>query len=178
MNAPERMDGWILDKVEHGCHSFQKWTGRTNFWLYGKASLLVGYSILIGMMAYFAGNHALWLRFCGVFWEGRWIDWVATAVIIPSNILHATWSWKRLESEALARLQRGTANPLKIDARARLWRLLWITLVVFGPSLFGVACLAESVLRACDPLPPCEGKIKELLRVRIRVPVPVMENSR
>lgn len=178
MKTAERIDGWILGKIERGCHSFQKWTGRTNFWLCGKASLLVGYTILIGMMAHFAGNHAPWLRFCGVPWQGRWFDWLSTAVIVPGNIIGATWSWKRLESEGLARLRTGTANPLKIDSGARLWRLMWLALVCVGPTLFGVACLAETMLRACDPLPPCEGKIKELLRIRVRTPVPVMENSR
>jgi hypothetical protein len=162
-----RIDDFLLTKLERACHSFQRWTGLTNYWLYGKASLVICYCILASVFAYFANSNAPWLRWVMSSWTHSWFDIIFATICIPSSFVQGAWEWKQLESKAIARLNRCASNPDKISSYRRFWRLSWLMLcmpLLLYPHIFGLSCCACEWLRACDPLPPCESKLKQWWR--------------
>lgn len=165
------VDEFLIDRTERVCHSFQRFSGKTNFWLYGKCSMTVSYCLLISLMAHFAhADHRGWLSLIGPRFDGSTMDWFFVPFLIFLNFVGATLRWKYLESEAFQRLARGLANPEKIDRMFRSWRMIGLFLLCLDPNLFVGAAVASLVLTACDPLPPCSGRIRELLTFRRLVP--------
>ena len=151
------------------CRRFQTWSGRTNVWL---AFQLTNLSIVI----YFA-----WWPFvlltapsrCGssLFCGGVFL--VLTRTIFEVSIGAS-------ETQAYRRVAQGLRNPRRIrDAQLRIAFLtlsvllawpLWFAYVALGlrfmllTEALVVLTTAVLYLLACDPLPPCEGKVREWVR--------------
>ena len=164
------LDSVILDFTEWACRSFQRLTGRTNVWL---AVQLTNLSIIV----YFVWAVA-------AFWNSD----IGTRIFVGlfcSSVLYALTQTvfkvpiETLEGNAYRRVAQGLRNPRRI--RDALLRVSFLTLfLLLGyPVLFVYVNLHISVLLlsyslialttgvlyllACDPLPPCLGKIREWL---------------
>jgi hypothetical protein len=164
------IDSALLNAIEWCCRRFQLLTGRTNVWL---ALQLTNLSIIV----YFIwAALVFWTRdlgsriFVGVFCGG--LMYVLTQTIFKVPV-------ETYENNAYGRVARGLRNPRRLrDALLRV-SFLTLSLLLFYPSLvlavtFGVqvAALTYSLivlttvvlyLLACDPLPPCAGKVSEWL---------------
>jgi hypothetical protein len=166
------IDSGILNLTEWFCHKFQLVTGRTNVWL---AAQLTNLSIIV----YFVWAGAVYLWFADVtlrvalslFCGG--LLYVLTQTIFQVPI-------ETYERAAYQRVAKGLRNPRRLrDALLRI-SFLTLSLVLFYPLLvaylylhLSFALLTYSLialttvvlyLLACDPLPPCAGKVTEWLR--------------
>lgn len=166
------VDSAVLDLTERICQRFQAWTGRTNVWL---AFQLTNLSIVI----YFIWVIALyWLSadlafrvFVALFCGG--VFYMLTRTLFRTSIELA-------ESDAYRRVAKGLRNPRRIrDAQLRIAFLtlstllsfpLWFAYVTLG-SWFVLLTLMLILLTtvvlyvlACDPLPPCAGKVSDWVR--------------
>jgi hypothetical protein len=164
------VDTALLDLTEWLCRRFQVLTGRTNVWL---AFQLTNLSIVVFFV--WAGMHFVIARgpgrvvialFCG----GLLYLLARTVFKVPVE---------EYENSAYRRVAKGLRNPRRIrDLLLRLQFLMMsIVLVLFYPPLFlylnlpiglfvagyGLTVLTTIVLYllACDPLPPCQGKVRE-----------------
>jgi hypothetical protein len=166
------VDSAVMDLTERMCRWFQAWTGRTNVWL---AFQLTNLSIIVYFIwaaGLYLVSGSLALRFfvalvCGV------VFFVLTRTIFKVSI-------EASEAAAFSRVAKGLRNPRRIrDAQLRiafltlsvllsypLW-LAYITLHVRFVLLTEALILLTTVVLyvlACDPLPPCEGRVKEWFR--------------
>jgi hypothetical protein len=162
------VDSAVLNLTERICRRFQWWTGRTNVWL---AFQLTNLSIVVYFM-WVAGLYLLSVDlvlrlFVALFCGG--VFFVLTRTIFRMSI-------EASEAQAYQRLARGLRNPRRLrDAQLRiafltlsmvlsypLW-LAYITLhlrfVLLTEALIILTTVVLYVL-ACDPLPPCAGKVK------------------
>ncbi len=171
------VDSAVLDLTERMCRRFQTWTGRTNVWL---AFQLTNLSIVI----YFIWVAALyWLSadlavrvFVALFCGG--VFYMLTRTLFRTSIEVA-------ESNAYRRVAKGFRNPRRIrDAQLRIAFLtlsillsypVWFAYVTRG-SRFVLLTEALIILTtvilyvlACDPLPPCAGKVRVWVRGTVRV---------
>ena len=161
----------VLDLTEWLCRKFQLLTGRTNVWL---AVQLTNLSIIVYFIwaaVYFwssdVGERTAFVVFCGVLLYGL----AQTILKMPIETY---------ENQAYRRVEKGLRNPRRVrDARLRI-SFLTLCLMLFYPILFvyfnlhvPAALLTYSLivlttvvlyLLACDPLPPCAGKLREWLR--------------
>jgi hypothetical protein len=166
------VDGAFLDLAEWACRRFQVWTGRTNVWL---AFHLTNLTIVL----YFTWVTALYwvsaipaLRvFVALFCGGVF-------VILTKTIFRV--SLDASEAQAYRRLTKGLRNPRRIrDVQLRIAFLtisivltlpLWLAYTFLGmrvmlaTELLAVLTTVLLYILACDPLPPCEGKLRERLR--------------
>jgi hypothetical protein len=167
----EYIDSAILNLTEWFCRKFQLLTGRTNVWL---AVQLTNLSIIVYFVwagVYFwssdvAARTALAL-FCGG------LLYVLTQTIFKVPI-------EAYEHDAYRRVAQGFRNPRRVrDARLRI-SFLTLSGVLFYPILFvymhlrvPMAPLTYSLIvlttvvlyvLACDPLPPCAGRLPAWLR--------------
>jgi hypothetical protein len=165
------IDSGLLDLTEWYCHKFQLLTGRTNVWL---AVQLTNLSVIVYFV--WAGMF-FWSRdvmtqialglFCGA------LLYVLTQTIFKVPI-------EAYENEAYRRVAKGFRNPRRVrDAGLRI-SFLTLSLVLFYPLFLAyfrlrvpMALLTYSLvllttvvlyLVACDPLPPCAGRVREWLR--------------
>jgi hypothetical protein len=166
------VDSALLDLTEWGCRKFQLLTGRTNLWL---AVQLTNVSIIVYFVwaAVFFQVAETWLRVAlGLFCAGLFTLLTQTILKVP---IEAS------ESNAYRRVEKGFRNPRRIrDAALRL-SFLTLSVLLFAPVLYlyvldfraRLALLSYSLialttvvlyLLACDPLPPCRGKMHEWLR--------------
>jgi hypothetical protein len=171
------IDSAILNATEFLCHRFQRLTGRTNVWL---AVQLTNLSVIVYFLwaALYFWNTDLVLRVgvglfcCGVFY-------VLTQTILKVPI-------EEYESNAYRRVAKGYRNPRRV--RDVLLRTSFLTLsIVLGyPLLFlyikfhvRIGLLSSFLivlmtvllyLLACDPLPPCTGRIREWIHGSVTLP--------
>jgi hypothetical protein len=187
------IDSIVLRVTERFCHAFQRLTGRTNVWLAVQLTNLsiVVYFVWAGLYSWSLGlrERTLFVLFCGG------LLWVLMQTVFTVPI-------EASENAAFERVARGLRNPRRI--RDASLRISFLTLSVFlvYPVFFAyfsrlrlqvvllsyaLVLLTTAVLYllACDPLPPCAGKLREWLRgaARARPPateakVPVRERSR
>jgi hypothetical protein len=172
-----RIDSALLDMTEWSCRRFQLLTGRTNVWL---AFQLTNLSIIVffvwaGMYFWLGGPpvRILLAAFCGG------LLYLLTQTIFKVPI-------EAYENSEYRRVSRGFRNPRRVrDALLRvafltlsvvlfaLFLVLYPLLVVYvrvGPGIFVVALgltgltTAMLYLLACDPLPPCPGKVREWIQ--------------
>lgn len=165
------IDAAILNVFERLCHRFQILTGRTNLWL---AFQLTNLSIII----YF-----VWTAVS--FWNSDVIPRVALTVFCVTLLYALTQTvlkepLEAYEQTTYRRLSKGLGNPRRVrDALLRISflslsvvlgypvYLVYITLhqqmMLLGYLLLLLTTVVLYVL-ACDPLPPCEGKVWEWLR--------------
>ena len=165
----QTLDSVVLDVIESLCRRFQWLTGRTNVWL---AVQLTNVSIVVYFVwagLYFWQRNLATRIFVGVFCGS--VLWALTQTVLKDPI-------ELYESQAYRRVAGGLRNPRRIrDVSLRISFLtLSLLLLVFGPLLpyvtvrLSVVLLSYSLivlttvalyLLACDPLPPCAGKVKE-----------------
>ena len=165
------LDLGLLNLTEWLCRKFQVLTGRTNVWL---AIQLTNLSIIV----YFVG--------AGVyFWVSDlapriFIALFCTALLYTLTQTIFKQSIEASENAAYRRVARGFRNPRRIrDVLLRV-SFLTLSLVLFYPVFFVYAHLHVHAvllpyvlvvlttvvlyLLACDPLPPCTGKLPEWFR--------------
>jgi hypothetical protein len=161
----------ILDATEWLCRRFQVLTGRTNVWL---AIQLTNLSIIVYFVwagVYFFTSDVGPRIAIGLFCSG--LLYVLTQTIFKVPI-------EAYENNAYRRVAKGLRNPRRVrDALLRI-SFLTLAIVLFYPVLFvyinlrlHIALLSYSLivlttvvlyLLACDPLPPCAGKLRAWLR--------------
>jgi hypothetical protein len=166
------IDSALLDCTEWICRRIQVWTGRTNLWL---AVQLTNVSIIL----YFVWVAALYVvsgdlvvrLFVALFCGGVFL--VLTRTVFRTSVNSA-------EAEAYRRVAKGLRNPRRVrDVQLRI-AFLTLSIMLSYPLVLayvtfhmGVALLTEALVIlttvllyviACDPLPPCPGKVTEWLR--------------
>ncbi len=181
------LDSALLNLTERLCHRFQLWTGRTNVWLAFQLTNLsiVIYFVWVSILYWLSADIAL-RAFVAVFCGGVFI--VLTRTLFKTSVEAA-------ESAAYARVAKGLRNPRRLrDAQLRITFLtlvvvlsypLWLAYTVlqirFAVLTEALIVLTTMVLYllACDPLPPCAGRVREWLRAMAaatnRTPVSVAE---
>ena len=183
------IDSGILNLTEWFCRKFQLLTGRTNMWL---AVQLTNLSVIVYFVwagVYFWSSDVAARIALGVFCSG--LLYVLTQTIFKVPI-------EAYENEAYRRVAKGFRNPRRVrDARLRISSLT-LSFMMFYPVLlvymnlrvptplltYSLIVLTTVVLYvlACDPLPPCAGKVTEWLRgsapVRSRASTPEEAHSR
>src|SRR3954464_3953603 len=162
------IDSAVLDLTERLCRRFQAWTGRTNVWL---AFQLTNLSIVLYFVwaAVYFWKSELWLRasvgvFCAV------LLYALTQTVFKVSLDES-------EANAYRRVAKGLRNPRRL--RDVQLRMSFLTLSVFMlyPVVFIYLTLKLHLillsyflivltttllyLLACDPLPPCAGKVRE-----------------
>jgi hypothetical protein len=165
------IDSALLNLTERCCRWFQRLTGRTNVWL---AVQLTNLSIIVYFVwaAAFFQIATPWMRLAiGLFCAALFYGLTQTIFKVPIEMT---------ERNAFNRVAKGLRNPRRV--RDVLLRVSFLTLSLFmlTPSLvlylyfrLQIAALSYSLivlttvvlyLLACDPLPPCPGKVWEWLR--------------
>jgi hypothetical protein len=174
------IDASILDVVEWLCRRFQLLTGRTNLWL---AVQLTNLSIVLyfawTVLSFWGSSvipRAVLALFCGG------LLYVLTQTVLKEPV-------EAYEQSAYRRVAKGLRNPRRLrDAPLRI-SFLGMSLMLFYPVLlvhrtlghrtvlvgYFLLVLTTLVLYvlACDPLPPCEGRIRGWLRAFAGVPLDV-----
>lgn len=168
MNA---LDSGLLDVTEWLCRRFQLLTGRTNVWLAVQITNLsiVVYFVWAGLYSWSLGRieRALFVLFCGG------LLWVLMQTVFSVPI-------EAYETAAFERVAKGYRNPRRVrDASLRI-SFLTLSLLLGYPVFFAYSNLRIEVvllsyalivlttavlyLLACDPLPPCPGRLWQWLR--------------
>ena len=171
------VDSALLNLTERLCRRLQVLTGRTNVWL---AFQLTNLSIVI----YF-----VWLGMVYVVSEmlGRriFVTLVSGGVLFMLSKSLFRESVEASEADAYRRVARGLMNPRRLrDAQLRI-SFLSLSVLLTGPLLVAylrfqmtLALLTYSLVLlttvllyvlACDPLPPCPGKVVEWVRGLVRL---------
>jgi hypothetical protein len=165
------IDAVVLNATESMCRAFQRLTGRTNVWL---AVQLTNVSVIVYFV--WAGlvfwHTDLTLRLVvGAFCAG--VLYALTQTIFKVSI-------EESEVNAYRRVAKGFRNPRRVrDALLRI-SFLTLSIVLCYPFMFAYVALRVRVallsyllivlttallyLLACDPLPPCTGKVREWIR--------------
>ena len=165
------LDSVMLNLIERACRKFQLLTGRTNVWLavqFTNLSIIV-YFVWAGVYSLSSdvATRILVALFCGG------LFYVLTQTIFKVPI-------EAQEAAAYRRVAKGLRNPRRVrDAPLRI-SFVSLSFVLCYPILFiyiklrvHVVLLSYSLivlttvvlyLLACDPLPPCAGKLREWLR--------------
>lgn len=166
------VDSAVLDLTERVCRRFQAWTGRTNVWI---AFQLTNLSIVVYFIwaagFYFVSGDPAVRMFVALVCGG--VFFVLTRTIFKVSI-------EASETAAYRRVAKGLRNPRRIrDAQLRI-AFLTLSVVLSYPLWFAYltlrlrfVLLTEALIilttvvlyvLACDPLPPCAGKVKEWFR--------------
>ena len=165
------IDSVILNLTERSCRKFQLLTGRTNVWIAVQLTNLsiIVYFVWAGM--YFWSSDVVPRILVAIFCSG--LLYVLTQTIFKEPI-------EVYETDAYRRVAKGFRNPRRV--RDALLRISFLTLsfVLCYPTLFvyinlrvrvvllsySLIVLTTAVLYvlACDPLPPCAGKLRQWLR--------------
>jgi hypothetical protein len=174
----------ILNLTEWCCRKFQLATGKTNVWLAIQLTNLsiIVYFVWAGMYSVISdtGTRVLIAVFCGG------LLYVLTQTIFKDPI-------ETYEAHAYRRVAKGFRNPRRV--RDALLRISFLTLavVLWYPVVFVYMNLHLNVillgyllivltttvlyLLACDPLPPCTGKVREWIRGAIPSRVVASESN-
>ena len=165
------IDSMVLNLTERSCRRFQRLTGRTNVWL---AVQLTNLSIIVYFVwaAVYSWSSGVPSRiFVGLFCGALLYVLTQTIFKVPVEVY---------ENDAYRRVAKGFRNPRRV--RDALLRISFLTLsvvlcypvllvyvnlhlhVVLLSYLLVVLTTGVLYLLACDPLPPCAGKVKEWLR--------------
>ena len=166
------IDSAIVDWTEALCRRFQVLTGRTNVWL---AIQLTNLSIVVYFgwaAALYMWSSSLVLRvFMTLFCSGVFFVLTRTFFKVP---IEAS------ENDAYRRVAKGLRNPRRVrDAQLRI-SFLTLSILLGPPAIFVVTTFRLNLVLtayllivlttvvlyvlACDPLPPCTGKVREWAR--------------
>lgn len=165
------IDSALLNLTEWCCHRFQLLTGRTNVWLAFQLTNLsiIVYFVWAGLYVWSSdgAQRIVLVLFCGG------LLYVLSQTIFKVPV-------EAHENSAYRRVAKGFRNPRRVqDAPLRI-PFLTLSVALFYPILLiylnlrlHLALLSYSLivlttvvlyLMACDPLPPCAGKVREWLR--------------
>jgi len=175
------IDSVVLNLIERSCRRFQRLTGRTNVWL---ALQLTNLSIIVYFVwaGLYAFNIDIELRVVAA------VFCVALLYVLTQTIFKTPI--ETYETAAYQRVAKGLRNPRRIRDALLRTSFLTLCLVLAYPVLFVyqnlrtlplqlkpnttnlvvlsylLILLTTSVLYllACDPLPPCVGKVREWMR--------------
>jgi len=175
------IDSVLLNLIERSCRGFQRLTGRTNVWLALQLTNLsiVVYFVWAGLYAF---NIDIELRVAAA------IFCVALLYVLTQTIFKTPI--ETYETAAYQRVAKGLRNPRRIRDALLRTSFLTLCIVLAYPVLFVylnlrtlplqlkpdttnlvvlsylLILLTTSVLYllACDPLPPCVGKVREWMR--------------
>jgi hypothetical protein len=185
MNPFVRFDAWQIDSIEKYCHRFQRLTGKTNYFflklicgLFSFLSFAVICSIYLfpeGSLANITKDNRLFLPL--------------TVLILLYVLTLTVWGANHMEKNAFARIAKKQANPAKSASsvyfliRWLIWAHALVPVIALFPAIFmhfedvsglffvGIYLTVNTlmcglfllgiILFSCDPLPPCDGKIKE-----------------
>lgn len=176
------IDAVVLNLVERWCQRFQQVTGRTNVWLAVQLTNLSIVAYFVWAAGVYFGSGDLAVRaFLTLFCTGVFLG--LTRTLFKESV-------EASEVDAYRRVAKGLRNPRRLrDAQLRVSFLtLSILLASFALSVLGAPAdvrpyiaphwpmvLLTSTLvvglttvllyvLACDPLPPCVGKVTEWIR--------------
>jgi hypothetical protein len=188
------IDGVLLDFTERVCRRFQVLTGRTNVWLAVQVTNLsiVVYFVWAGVYFWSADvGRRMLLGLSGVA-----LLYVLTQTVLKVPI-------EAYENSAYRRVAKGLRNPRRVrDAALRVSFLTLSVVLVYpivllyinplevnplaGKFRVHVAVLSYCLIvlttvvlyvLACDPLPPCTGKIRVWLRGASPAHLPSQESA-
>jgi len=177
------IDSVVLNLIERSCRGFQRLTGRTNVWL---ALQLTNLSIIVYFVwaGLYAFNIDIELRVVAA------VFCVALLYVLTQTIFKTPI--ETYETAAYQRVAKGLRNPRRIRDALLRTSFLTLCLVLAYPVLFVylnlrtlpvqlkpdttnlvllsyLLILLTTIvlyLLACDPLPPCVGKVREWMRGR------------
>jgi hypothetical protein len=173
------LDLRILNATEYLCHRFQRLTGRTNVWLAFQLTNLsvIVYFVWAGLY-FWSATRALRIV-VGLFCGGVFYVLTQTVFKVPLE---------ESETNAYRRVAKGYRNPRRVRDAIIRTSFLTLSIVLFYPLLAAsidlhirIALLSYFLivlttvvmyLLACDPLPPCPGKIRQWLRGLARARAP------
>lgn len=164
------IDSALVNLAERFCHGFQRLTGRTNVWLAVQLSNLSIIVYFVSAAAYFWLSDVTLRIGLALFCAGLLYLLSQTVFKVPVEAY---------ENSAYRRVANGLGNPRRVrDAPLRIV-FLTLAVVLLPPTLFVYVNLRLAVflltyslivlmtivlyLLACDPLPPCVGKVTEWL---------------
>jgi hypothetical protein len=165
------IDSAVLNLTERSCRGFQRLTGRTNVWLAVQLTNLsiIVYFVWAGLWAVIVDVELRVLA--AIFFVG--LFYVLTQTIFKTPI-------ETYEMAAYQRVARGLRNPRRIRDALLRTSFLTLCIVLAYPVLFVyinlrihlfllsylliVLTTVVLYLLACDPLPPCVGKVHEWMR--------------
>jgi hypothetical protein len=170
------IDSLILNVVESVCHRVQTLTGRTNVWL---AVQITNISVILYFMwagLYFWTADLLLRVVVGLFCAG--VFYALTQTVFRESI-------EESENNAYRRVAKGLRNPRRIrDVLLRI-SFLNLSILLSYPIFVAYTRLRIHIvlltyflivlttvllyLLACDPLPPCPGRLREWLRGTARL---------
>ena len=165
------IDLGLLNVAEWCCRKFQLLTGRTNVWLAVQLTNLsiIMYFVWAGM--YFLISDVVSRMLVALFCGGLMYALTQTVFKVPIEAY---------ETDAYRRVAKGYRNPRRVrDALLRI-SFLTLSLLLCGPVLFvytnlrlplvplGYSLIVLTTvvlyLLACDPLPPCAGRLIQWVR--------------
>jgi hypothetical protein len=165
------LDSAVLNVTESLCRRFQVLTGRTNVWL---AFQLTNLSIVVFFiwagMHFVIGNRSM--RIFVAAFSGALL-YLLTQTIFKVPV-------EAYENSAYRRVERGLRNPRRVQDVLLRIPFLTLSIVLLYPALLVYVNLQLAIfvltyclillttmvlyLLACDPLPPCPGKVREWIR--------------
>jgi len=165
------IDSVLLNLTEQSCRAFQRLTGKTNVWL---AVQLTNLSIVM----YFVWA-ALWTSIVDVALQVMAALFAAALLYVLTQTVFKV-SIEAYETAAYRRVAKGLRNPRWLRDAPLRTSFLTLTVLLFAPVAFvfinlriplifltySLIVLTTVVLYllACDPLPPCVGKVREWWR--------------
>lgn len=161
-----RVDQAILTRIERISHAIQRQTGIDCRALARIVITVFTIEVLWSVLEDgLSGAH---------FWPNSGLGLFAVIIYIPEILGYHPWSGPRSAE--------GTANPRKIRPGDVLVRLACLGLC--GPEIIGLIIMPDRLLdrssmllftlwqyiTACDPLPPCRGRIREAISAFFATP--------
>jgi hypothetical protein len=172
------IDSAILDCTEWLCRKFQLMTGRTNVWIGLQLTNLSIVVYFVWAVVYFWNSDLVPRTAVGLFCGA--LLYVLTQTVLKVPI-------ETYENDAFHRVAKGLRNPRRVRDALLRTSFLTLSIVLFLPIAFvyisgraPIVLLTYSLILlitvvlyvlACDPLPPCPGKLREWLRGSARSPV-------
>jgi len=115
---------------------------------------------------------------------------IIDSLIILVYLSHAFWIIPREEKRSFDRLSKGVANPEKVRVKDRIFRVIVVFVTIFitfvnilsalmrvgidfGLQTFLVVIFLHCYFYACDPLPPCRGKLWEKIAAWFAKPLAI-----
>ncbi len=169
-----RIDFWLIGRFEKFAHWFQRHTGKTNYFLCAVCIWLYIISMVVEVS----------LR---MFLQKRGFDWLAMIYVLLA-LFYVTHLLLGEEARAFERIQTRVANPFKVSPVQRFVRMTSVFFLVFRSVALGISLFSAALsfahlwatmviyLLACDPLPPCRGKLWDTVGAFFAKPVPIKNN--
>jgi len=171
------VDSAVLELVERLCRRLQLLTGRTNVWLAVQLTNLSVVVYFVWAVSVYVASGDLALRiFLTLFLGG--VVFVLSRTIFRESV-------EASENDAYRRVAKGFLNPRRVrDSQLRV-AFLSLSVILSPPLIVAYATLHMAIalltcslillttvllyVLACDPLPPCPGKVTEWVRSLARL---------